>query len=89
MPPVASYMDLIQPLAARLPYMVTVGNHEIDNNNNPTSSGGDSGGECGVPTFKRFPFFPSLQEMWYGTHETPRFSYLLRYLCTQLCVTSM
>lgn len=53
------YMDQIQPVASRVPWMVGVGNHERDF---PTASksatrpelsyftGDDSGGDCGVPT---------------------------------------
>ncbi len=30
------------------------------------AEGHDSGGECGVATFKRFPYFPALGAMWYS-----------------------
>jgi hypothetical protein len=41
---------------------------EVDTSANPLklASGGDSGGECGVATIKRFPHYPSLDEMWYS-----------------------
>jgi hypothetical protein len=46
---------------------VGVGNHEIDTRENQFHSarGGDSGGECGIATLKRFPQFTSSSEMWY------------------------
>jgi hypothetical protein len=47
--------------------MVTVGNHEVDSSANRESdmAGGDSGGECGVATLKRFPYLgPSVEKMW-------------------------
>jgi len=62
------YFDLIQPLATMMPWMVGVGNHEIDTHENKfhSADGNDSGGECGVATFKRFPQFASLSDMWYS-----------------------
>ena len=60
---------LVEPIAARLPYMVTVGNHEYDHVGKRTewsgappggwhpawgNMGDDSRGECGVPTAARF-----------------------------------
>ena len=59
---------MVQPLATKLPWMTTVGNHEVDTSANSLklASGGDSGGECGVATLKRFPHYPSLDEMWYS-----------------------
>eukprot|EP01138_Halocafeteria_seosinensis_P005643 gb/GECG01005769.1/.p1 GENE.gb/GECG01005769.1/~~gb/GECG01005769.1/.p1 ORF type:complete len:624 (+),score=34.21 gb/GECG01005769.1/:1-1872(+) len=46
-------------IAARIPYMVGIGNHEYDWPTQPfrpswSSYGRDSGGECGVPYFQRF-----------------------------------
>jgi hypothetical protein len=68
-----SWFRMVQPLAARVPLMVAVGNHEYDHTNgggldkDPSgvatphgfmpswgNFGDDSGGECGVPTAKRF-----------------------------------
>ena len=60
---------MIQPLATALPLMVTVGNHEIDSSANREldMTGGDSGGECGVATLKRFPYLgSSVEKMWYS-----------------------
>ena len=59
------WMTLIEPYASLAPYMVAVGNHEETIlNDDPRgtgfhppwgSYGHDSRGECGVPTFMRFP----------------------------------
>lgn len=57
--PLVQYMDQIQPVASRVPWMVGVGNHERDFPTTSTSTtraelsyftGTDSGGDCGVPT---------------------------------------
>ena len=63
------WFSLIQPTAVRVPYMVSVGNHEMDHivpSDNDASHtpagfhppwgnyGDDSRGECGVPTARRF-----------------------------------
>jgi len=60
---------LVEPIAARVPYMVTVGNHEYDHRGQRHESSGappagwhpawgnlgdDSHGECGVPVVARF-----------------------------------
>eukprot|EP01026_Neomeris_dumetosa_P016246 TRINITY_DN1616_c0_g1_i3.p1 TRINITY_DN1616_c0_g1~~TRINITY_DN1616_c0_g1_i3.p1 ORF type:complete len:367 (-),score=35.26 TRINITY_DN1616_c0_g1_i3:342-1418(-) len=64
-----SFMDLIEPVASHVPYMVAIGNHEFDyigeSDNDPSEQShfqpnwgnyeNDSGGECGVPVVKRFP----------------------------------
>jgi hypothetical protein len=44
---------LIEPLSSRLPYLVSMGNHEYVWSGS-YYPGGDSGGECGVPTERRF-----------------------------------
>mmetsp|Transcript_2818 Transcript_2818/g.7223 ORF Transcript_2818/g.7223 Transcript_2818/m.7223 type:complete len:539 (-) Transcript_2818:84-1700(-) len=77
-----AWLTMIEPYASRVPYHVSVGNHEYDydydgngnsvvidendNNKDPSGAnehgyhpdwgnfGNDSGGECGVPTAKRF-----------------------------------
>ncbi|MEW5313047.1 MAG: hypothetical protein WDW38_004641 [Sanguina aurantia] len=63
-----SFMDAIEPISSRVPYMVGVGNHEYDyqsgQENDPTQSEpyhpgwgnfeNDSGGECGVMVARRF-----------------------------------
>ena len=57
--------SMVSPGAAIAPYMVSVGNHELDHTkgNDPSGEdvfnpswwhGGDSHGECGVPTFVRW-----------------------------------
>ncbi len=49
------FMEQIQPIAARAPYMTGQGNHERDFPlSGNTIGSGDSGGECGVPTQSRF-----------------------------------
>ncbi|CAM9414414.1 unnamed protein product [Laminaria digitata] len=74
------YMDQIEPVASRVPWMVGMGNHERDF---PTTSksatrselsyftGTDSGGDCGVPTAFRFRMPGEAGEVmadspWYG-----------------------
>ena len=65
-----AWLDLIEPYASRLPYLVSPGNHEFDFSSgnaahDPSGDGGmwhpswwdggeDSQGECGVPTARRF-----------------------------------
>lgn len=49
----------IQPIASKVPYMVSVGNHEYDYLGQPfrppwSNYANDSDGECGVPTGNRF-----------------------------------
>jgi hypothetical protein len=49
------FMEQIEPLAARVPYMVGEGNHErVASGSGDAFGGGDSGGECGIPTRARF-----------------------------------
>eukprot|EP00698_Gefionella_okellyi_P020824 TRINITY_DN6617_c0_g1_i1.p1 TRINITY_DN6617_c0_g1~~TRINITY_DN6617_c0_g1_i1.p1 ORF type:complete len:564 (+),score=100.33 TRINITY_DN6617_c0_g1_i1:99-1694(+) len=62
------FMAQIQPIAARVPYMTCIGNHERDF---PLSGsyyeGTDSGGECGVPYERRFRMpRPSDDQPWYS-----------------------
>ncbi|XP_064391303.1 uncharacterized protein LOC135339110 [Halichondria panicea] len=72
------WMTLIEPLSSRVPYMVSVGNHEQcstgDNKNNPSGNSfhptwgnyrHDSGGECGVPTSKRFHMPDNGNGVWW------------------------
>lgn len=63
-----TWMNLIEPYAKVAPYMVGIGNHEFDytsgGQHDPSgdphftpswfNGGSDSGGECGVPSAKRF-----------------------------------
>ena len=50
------FMSQIEPLSSTTPYMTGQGNHERDFPHSGNSiGGGDSGGECGVPTQARFP----------------------------------
>jgi hypothetical protein len=56
------FMDQIRPIASRIPWMASIGNHEMgwsasdftDDGKLRTAS--DSGGECGVAFLKRFPY---------------------------------
>eukprot|EP01138_Halocafeteria_seosinensis_P006906 gb/GECG01007064.1/.p1 GENE.gb/GECG01007064.1/~~gb/GECG01007064.1/.p1 ORF type:complete len:670 (+),score=40.47 gb/GECG01007064.1/:1-2010(+) len=53
------FMSQISAVATHAPYMVGIGNHEYDWKGQPfqptwAKFGHDSGGECGVPYFKRF-----------------------------------
>lgn len=54
------FHDNIEPLSSKIPWMVTIGNHERDwpNTSSTTFGATDSGGECGVPTMRRFPAQP-------------------------------
>ena len=66
-----TFHSLIEPYAARIPYLVSIGNHEYDysagqdGSKDPSGAGKmysptwwnggtDSGGECGMPTARRF-----------------------------------
>lgn len=55
------FMEMIQPVASVVPYMTSVGNHEDNWKNHGLWGGDDSGGECGVPYYKRFHVEP-----WYS-----------------------
>ena len=51
---------MIEPISRVLPYLVSLGNHEYDHKGQSfkpswSNYGTDSGGECGIPTFARFP----------------------------------
>lgn len=54
------FLDQMTPISAQIPYMTALGNHEQDwkrgGGNEPHAFGGaDSGGECALPTYTRFP----------------------------------
>ncbi len=74
------WMTLIEPLSSRVPYMVSVGNHEQcsfgDSKKDPSGTDlpfhpiwgnyrHDSGGECGVPTSKRFHMPDNGNGVWW------------------------
>jgi len=67
------FFKVIEPAATRIPYMVSVGNHEYDevSTKSPTwhpiwgNFGDDSGGECGVPVKKKFQM-PDNGRFWYS-----------------------
>eukprot|EP00656_Telonema_subtile_P030983 TRINITY_DN3394_c0_g1_i1.p1 TRINITY_DN3394_c0_g1~~TRINITY_DN3394_c0_g1_i1.p1 ORF type:complete len:618 (+),score=64.76 TRINITY_DN3394_c0_g1_i1:86-1939(+) len=49
------FMSSIEPIASVVPYMIGQGNHERDFPDSGSAfGGGDSGGECGIPTQARF-----------------------------------
>jgi len=61
-----SFQTAIEPLAAVVPWMVTMGNHERDwPSSGSTEGDGDSLGECGLPALRRFPAMP------YASSEAP------------------
>lgn len=52
------FLDQMTPISGRVPYMTALGNHEQDRigyGKEHALSGHDSGGECAVPTYTRFP----------------------------------
>ena len=72
------WMTLIEPLSSCVPYMVSVGNHEqcisTESKNDPSGEffrpawgnyQHDSGGECGVPTSKRFHMPDNGNGVWW------------------------
>jgi hypothetical protein len=55
------FMLQIEPIASQIPWMASIGNHEMgwsqsDPYNGTLETATDSGGECGVPFLTRFPF---------------------------------
>ncbi len=69
------FMSQIEPIASSMPYMIAQGNHERDfPNSGSTFAGGDSGGECGIPTQYRFrmPTLSGRQDNgWYSFDMGP------------------
>lgn len=50
------FLNMLSPLASRVLYLTTTGNHESDWFNSPSLYNvSDSGGECGVPAFEHLP----------------------------------
>ncbi|KXZ48677.1 hypothetical protein GPECTOR_26g580 [Gonium pectorale] len=70
-----NFMHQIQPLAARMPYMVAAGNHERDWPGSGDLFGvQDSGGECGLAFERRFPMpYPGRDKLWYAFEYGPVF----------------
>eukprot|EP00928_Gymnodinium_smaydae_P062366 TRINITY_DN46250_c0_g1_i1.p1 TRINITY_DN46250_c0_g1~~TRINITY_DN46250_c0_g1_i1.p1 ORF type:complete len:615 (-),score=36.57 TRINITY_DN46250_c0_g1_i1:199-1995(-) len=63
------FMDQVEEVASRTPYMVSQGNHERDWPGTGSTGSVDSGGECGIPAQARFRMpTPSRQEAlgWYS-----------------------
>lgn len=56
------FMEQIEPVASRIPWMTSIGNHEMGWSGSDFTLDGtlrttsDSGGECGVAFLKRFPY---------------------------------
>ena len=79
------WMTLIEPYASRVPYMVGIGNHEQDHlvggKKDPSRDHGegfhpqwgnyghDSGGECGVPVYKRFHMPETGHQPWWYSFD--------------------
>ena len=80
------FLDLISTqnaIAPHVPYLVNQGNHEADYNNSwpqpapAWASGGDSGGECGVPTANLFAMPGALanaSRLWWAAAIGPVFT---------------
>eukprot|EP01117_Protostelium_nocturnum_P005141 TRINITY_DN1866_c0_g1_i1.p1 TRINITY_DN1866_c0_g1~~TRINITY_DN1866_c0_g1_i1.p1 ORF type:complete len:569 (+),score=151.58 TRINITY_DN1866_c0_g1_i1:237-1943(+) len=67
------FLEQIKPVASRVPWMTLPGNHERDfPNSGVPQNGTDSGGECGVPYYKRFPMpTPTPDQPWYSFESGP------------------
>ncbi|KAM9958260.1 hypothetical protein ACTFIW_001121 [Dictyostelium discoideum] len=73
------FMDSMQPIVSKVPYMVSIGNHEYDFIGQPfapswSNYGSDSGGECGVPYSKRFHMTgaeDSTRNLWFSYENGP------------------
>jgi predicted phosphodiesterase len=65
------FMYDIKPVASKVAYMMSIGNHEVDYPGTDTYfKGPDSGGECGVPYDHRFPMVRNTEKypdrLWYS-----------------------
>eukprot|EP01118_Nematostelium_gracile_P011370 TRINITY_DN401_c0_g1_i3.p1 TRINITY_DN401_c0_g1~~TRINITY_DN401_c0_g1_i3.p1 ORF type:complete len:559 (+),score=114.40 TRINITY_DN401_c0_g1_i3:100-1776(+) len=62
------FLDQIEPIATKVPYMTCIGNHERDfPDTDSLFNGTDSGGECGVPYEAFFPLpVQSRDKPWYS-----------------------
>ncbi|GAB2223012.1 hypothetical protein Droror1_Dr00017146 [Drosera rotundifolia] len=67
------FLQLITPLASRITYMTSIGNHERDYiNSGAMYITPDSGGECGVPYESYFPMpTPGKDKPWYSIEMGP------------------
>ncbi|CAI0560318.1 unnamed protein product [Linum tenue] len=65
------FLQLISPIASKVPYMTAIGNHERDYTNTGSVYGTpDSGGECGVPYETYFPMPTSAKDKpWYSIEQ--------------------
>ncbi|KAJ7295496.1 hypothetical protein O6H91_Y184800 [Diphasiastrum complanatum] len=67
------FLEMIQPVASRIPYLTAIGNHERDFPKSGSYYGStDSGGECGVPYETYFPMpVRAKDEPWYSVQLGP------------------
>ncbi|EGC32941.1 hypothetical protein DICPUDRAFT_155063 [Dictyostelium purpureum] len=72
------YFDSMEPIISKVPYMVSIGNHEYDYLGQEflpswSNYGTDSGGECGVPYNKRFHMNgdDTSRNLWYSYNNGP------------------
>jgi len=69
------FMSEIEPIAAHMPYMTGIGNHEMGVTSSFEQST-DSGGECGVPYNFYFPYASqSMKDPWHEMRPWYRFNY--------------
>jgi hypothetical protein len=58
------FMNDVRPFTSKVPYMLAIGNHEMDfPHSGSYFKGNDSGGECGVPYDVRFPMVRSSEKL--------------------------
>lgn len=69
------FMNMNKDVLAKVPYAVSVGNHEADYPNSSTyQNGTDSGGECGIAVQMQFPTpQPMINKPWYWFISGPVF----------------
>ncbi|KAJ3675211.1 hypothetical protein LUZ60_004253 [Juncus effusus] len=67
------FLQLVQPIASRIPYMTAIGNHERDYFcSGSFYSSTDSGGECGVPYASHFQMPMCTKDRpWYSIKQGP------------------
>lgn len=72
------FLDQMTPISGRVPYMTALGNHEQDrvagHGAEPHAlAGHDSGGECAIPTYTRFPMPVQKDQAsgWYRFSQGP------------------
>ncbi|EFJ34348.1 hypothetical protein SELMODRAFT_438745 [Selaginella moellendorffii] len=67
------FLEMIEPVASRIPYMTAIGNHERDHPGSGSKyNSTDSGGECGVPYRSYFPMpAQGIDKPWYSIELGP------------------